>query len=716
MLLAHRHRSRILPPLNAANLGDQEQEPYSQSAAEAAESLLWPRGRGEQPDPLARLQDPLIENLYSHRVGHRPSSPTTYRRGWIGKFVLGPGAEPRPHISLYPYRTESGATVDGPTVEMELAKGRDAPPMGYQTKVSKEAIEALQSAFNAGASEAKLFEIAGQFGVGLQLRGIREAVNRRNRDHRSTKFIPQPDTTPTPEPMRPRESTGAYIDRVQGGHFEWTGPYTPSHPTGRNTDEQLRAIFAPFAGQEEAERLSTAAQTLIPPLGAMQAAEDGWAAARSGRPVAALGNATVAAASLFPPLRSASGQLRIIDAAALRRASSDGAIDVAREVRSAVENGLAEGAKVTFHSGRVSRSIVGTDKTGSLIDERGRVWGLPRSGERVEIRIPASGAGGRNISPPQQLDAGFGATVPPPGRSTLLGGPKSLRSRSAAGVQVGAGEPLGVDLRPTATRDAARAERILRDGRAEYDPNSLWDERFANLRYELPGAVRQRLGGELSASLERDSSANLAFQRQAWPTLGPAVIDRSLTGPALVSLDQMFRPDRLELNGFPLSRDFLAATGNIRDVLETVARQHPDQLPRIRDLGQLTIADPQLHIPRLRRKGEGPILGLPGEFSLVDKDYPLDHVWLPPGPLRLISGDEYYSSSRLKANFNDRLRNGFIINGKIFEIHEPHPIKFNGDPEDLMNRLLVHRDPHRQIINSYWGRRQAYLERLGRLR
>jgi hypothetical protein len=331
---------------------------------------------------------------------------------------------------------------------MELANGRGPPTMGYQTKVPKEAIDALQTAYGKGASEADLFNIAAQYRVGLPSQSVRNLINARDRDRRPGKFVPKEDRSPPPEPIRADESISEYVDRVQGGRFEWTGPYTPRHPFGRNTDEQLRGIFTPWVGHDEAEHFSTAAQAGIPVLGAMQAVDDALAAARSRRPQAAAANSVVALASIFPGTRSVNGTVRVIDVAALRRAAADvgGGFDAALAVRSAVEEGLASGGRVSLRSGTTARRIVGTNDAGALVDEAGKAWGPPKAGQRLEIRIPPDQATAASAAPAMPFPA---EALEPPGPAVRQAGhPASDGRRPQAAGVAGSSGPCAKRSRP----------------------------------------------------------------------------------------------------------------------------------------------------------------------------------------------------------------------------------------------------------------------------
>jgi hypothetical protein len=677
---------------------------------EAARSLLGITEPGDRLNMIPPLDRPVVQNWFVSRGSSSPSTPQHFDRGIVGNLLLGPDTDRERSMSLDPYRTVRGAKIDTSFVKMEPANGRTAPIMGYQTEAPKEAIDALQAAYSNGASEAELFAIGDQYRVGLTLSSVRTLINERDQNHRPGKFVPAEDRTPPPEPMRPGESMTDYIDRVQGGHFEWTGPYTPSHPTGRNTDEQLRQIFAPWVGHEDAERLSTAAQIGIPVLGAMRAADDGWAALRSGRPGTAAVNSTVALASLFPVVRGAKGSLQVIDALALRKAAEgrEGAFDAIQAVQGAVEDGLARGGGVSLRSGHTTHRIVGTNEAGALIDETGKAWGLPAAGERLEIRFSQSPSrrSPKSATTPSPLDGVDQPrpTMRPAGRSGLLSGPKAAANQRLVSHDPGKTlPPLGVDQRPPA--------QGLGNPSASYDPH-LWDESFSNLRYELPAIIRHRFGEEMISSLAFEPAAKLAFQRLAWQNLPPGALNRSLTGPELVSLAQTFGQNSLNALNLPPSRELAAAADNLRDVLEMVARQHPAHLPRVREFERLTIPDTQLRVPSVGPPPAPRPTGLPGEFSIIDwREYPYEHAWPPEGPFRLLEGEEYTNSLKSKNNMNRRIGHALGFSRKPYQIHEVHTIKLAGDPLGLDNRVLLPNDVHRNEMNAFWRKVQLFMER-----
>jgi hypothetical protein len=297
------------------------------------------------------------------------------------------------------------------------------------------------------------------------------------------------------------------------------------------------------------------------------------------------------------------------------------------------------------------------------------------------------------------------------GHSGLLGGSRSAAHAPAIAPDGTALPRYGIDLRPQAVREAEEVARRVEQQKAVYDA-PLWDEAFANLRYDLPQHIRHRFGEEFVSSLALDPPSKLAFQRLAWPTLTPAAVNRSITGPELIGLSQSYRPDQLFSSMSPLSPAFLTATGNIQDVLETVAKQHPGQLARIRELEARTIPDSQLLLPRLGRSVPQ-VTGRPGEFSIIDlPDYPDEHVWRPDGVYRLNTGDEYRVDLRSKDNSNRQDRNALGFDGSLFHIHDVKPVMLGGSPVDVTNKILLRNTDHLGELTPYWARIYREIKRI----
>jgi RHS repeat-associated protein len=98
----------------------------------------------------------------------------------------------------------------------------------------------------------------------------------------------------------------------------------------------------------------------------------------------------------------------------------------------------------------------------------------------------------------------------------------------------------------------------------------------------------------------------------------------------------------------------------------------------------------------------------PGSFSVVDwTGYP-PNLPKPAGPMNLLptGSDELLAAQRAKAVINNDLREAFGLRGVDMDIHEIQPVKFNGSPTDLSNKLLIPRDLHQQVVTPFWNQLQ----------
>lgn len=72
----------------------------------------------------------------------------------------------------------------------------------------------------------------------------------------------------------------------------------------------------------------------------------------------------------------------------------------------------------------------------------------------------------------------------------------------------------------------------------------------------------------------------------------------------------------------------------------------------------------------------------------------------PDGPLRILKGEEYSKARALAKKVNDEiLLNDPFAKGKV--IHEIHPVKLNGSPTDLSNKVYLTKEEHIRY-NIYW--------------
>ena len=81
-------------------------------------------------------------------------------------------------------------------------------------------------------------------------------------------------------------------------------------------------------------------------------------------------------------------------------------------------------------------------------------------------------------------------------------------------------------------------------------------------------------------------------------------------------------------------------------------------------------------------------------FQIDDwSGYP-DQSKIPQGPLKMIDGDEDKQARRMADSTNKKLHK---LNREYdgLEIHEIHPVKFGGSPDDIGNKLFLTRQEHR---------------------
>ena len=93
----------------------------------------------------------------------------------------------------------------------------------------------------------------------------------------------------------------------------------------------------------------------------------------------------------------------------------------------------------------------------------------------------------------------------------------------------------------------------------------------------------------------------------------------------------------------------------------------------------------------------------PGEFSIHDwTGYPLG-VPKPSGPFKLIDGIDYQTARAAANRANNEIRQQQGLVGQPVDIHEVQPVKFNGDPVDLSNKVVLPRQIHRQQVTPWWN-------------
>jgi hypothetical protein len=221
---------------------------------------------------------------------------------------------------------------------------------------------------------------------------------------------------PKAPPLQTQEqATQEYINRQQGGAFQWDGPITPSHITGRTTKDEVEAIFRGFGYSDADQRAETA--SLLPITGGYMALDQGVRDLSHGKPKGALG-IVLGGLDFVPGGKAATGTAtHVLEAQTLRRVAeaADGTVDLARagdHLRGAVDEALTSGGRVTLHAGGKPRNIVGTDPAGRMLDDKGGTWGADtllndRAG-RLEVHLPEASQSHHAPPPPAGSQNGDG--------------------------------------------------------------------------------------------------------------------------------------------------------------------------------------------------------------------------------------------------------------------------------------------------------------------
>jgi hypothetical protein len=98
-----------------------------------------------------------------------------------------------------------------------------------------------------------------------------------------------------------------------------------------------------------------------------------------------------------------------------------------------------------------------------------------------------------------------------------------------------------------------------------------------------------------------------------------------------------------------------------------------------------------------------------GEFSIYNwNDYPEGMVPKPEGPFRIIDGVEY-QTSRAAANKANALLHQSDDTLRGLHLHEIQPVKFNGSPTDIDNKMALTPSDHARYT-VWWNRLQRKLE------
>jgi len=97
-----------------------------------------------------------------------------------------------------------------------------------------------------------------------------------------------------------------------------------------------------------------------------------------------------------------------------------------------------------------------------------------------------------------------------------------------------------------------------------------------------------------------------------------------------------------------------------------------------------------------------------GEFSIINwENYP-EKLPQPEGTFRLIQGDEY-DAARAAANRANQSIHAADPSLKGMQIHEIQPIKFDGSPTDIANKIPL--SPEHAGTTTWWRMLQRGLEK-----
>jgi hypothetical protein len=91
-----------------------------------------------------------------------------------------------------------------------------------------------------------------------------------------------------------------------------------------------------------------------------------------------------------------------------------------------------------------------------------------------------------------------------------------------------------------------------------------------------------------------------------------------------------------------------------------------------------------------------------GTFSVLDwHGYPAGGP-KPNGPFRLLEGVEYSAARQAANSANRALRTSNPSAFEGLQIHEIQPVKFNGSPTDMANKIFLTPEQHIQYTN-FWN-------------
>lgn len=90
------------------------------------------------------------------------------------------------------------------------------------------------------------------------------------------------------------------------------------------------------------------------------------------------------------------------------------------------------------------------------------------------------------------------------------------------------------------------------------------------------------------------------------------------------------------------------------------------------------------------------------QLNKIDWDGYPDGAPRPKGYYRILDGDEYDAARKLANSVNNKLHRIFPEFGD-FEFHEILPVKFGGSPSDIVNKIPLSPETHRQFT-VFWNR------------
>ena len=293
--------------------------------------------------------------------------------------------------------TDIASVATSPTFTPEGQMQGPQSAKGYQTEVDPAKVDRINAALARGASVADIMGLASpdKLNVSVKLEDVRRLV--RDRDSgRQVRFLPVKGEAPkAPEVQRPGETTRDYIARTQpGGETQLS--QTPL--LGRTTKDQIENIYEGL-GYDDA-KVRTDELASLPFSGGFIALDQGVRDLTRGHVAKGATGIALGSLDFFPAGKGAKAGIHVIDSAALHAAATgaDGAVDLAQaglHLRSAIDEGLAQGGSVTLRMGGEERKIVGTNPAGLMMDEEGKAWTpntilSPRTGEspHVEIKVP----------------------------------------------------------------------------------------------------------------------------------------------------------------------------------------------------------------------------------------------------------------------------------------------------------------------------------------